>query len=77
MDITFSPVELAALQGAAQGAETVEDVVHRLLKTVVDKFADAQLQVLSNKYRSLPPERQLEAVQVLYQWAASLPPVTP
>ena len=68
--ITFSTVELAALEAARRGEETIEGVIHRLLDPLVDKYSDGLLQTLANQYRQLAPEKRLEAVALLKEWAA-------
>lgn len=65
--VTLSAVEIDTL--AALG-ETVEAGLHVVLEPLVLKASDTRLQALANAYRTLTPDLQLEATELLRAWAA-------
>lgn len=71
MTITLTPSEEAMFTDLKVGQETVEIVVHRILRPMVEKHAEARLSKLADEYRKLSPELQLEALEVLRTWQAS------
>lgn len=71
MDITLTNAELGMVLDAKIGVETVEETFHRLMLPLVVKAGDQRLQKLAEAYRSLTPDLQLEAIQVLKDWQAS------
>jgi hypothetical protein len=71
MTITLTSIEIATLTGLIQDAETVEDVLHKLLLPHVQKHAESRLQTLADSYRALSPEDQIEVLGVLKAWQDS------
>lgn len=70
MDITLTPGELATLVSLVEGAESVEDVFHRLLKPFVCNYAESSLQKIADIYRGLSPDLQVTAMQAVLKWKA-------
>lgn len=70
MEITFTLGELATLDSLSDGAESQEDVVHRLLVPYVKNYTESSLQKIADIYRSLTPELQATALQAVLKWQA-------
>lgn len=68
MDITFTDSELDFINSVTVDAETVEDVVHRLILPMVKEHGEDRLQTLANIYRALDPDQQVKALAVLKTW---------
>ena len=54
-----------------QVGETVEAVLHRILKPIVEKHGESRLQKLADMYRNLTPTDQIEAIKLLRDWQLS------
>lgn len=70
MDITLTPAEEALFTDSVVDKETVADAFHRLIQPLLAAHGEAQLQVLANTYRALPPEGKFEAIQLIKSWQA-------